>query len=307
MPELPEVETTRRKIAPLLLGRTVTALDTTAPSYFFLTSPTVLKRRLVGRRFESLDRVGKYLLATLDDGSRLLLHLGMTGQLFAQGSSSLRLLSSTARSTLPPEQQPGFKPDGHTHLRLSFTDHGPEVYFRDTRKFGKVLWLAPGKSDPRLDKLGPDALLTTGELLHAAARKRRCPIKTLLLDQSVIAGCGNIYADEACFRAAVRPTAAANRLTRAQCDALAEHLVAVLQRSIETGGSSISDYIAPDGQDGSFQDERAVYDREGQPCRVCGSVIRRVVIGQRGAWFCPACQPVSATKSRDRRKRTHAP
>lgn len=307
MPELPEVETTRRKIAPVLLSRTVATVQTTGPSYFFLTSPTVLKRRLVGRRFMALERLGKYLLATLDDQSRLLLHLGMTGQLFAQGSSSLRLLSSTARSTLPPEKQPGFTPDAHTHLRLSFTDGGPEVYFRDTRKFGKVLWLAPGKSDPRLDKLGPDALLVTGELLHAAAHKRRCPIKTLLLDQSVIAGCGNIYADEACFRAAVRPTTAANRLTPAQCDALASHLVAVLQRSIETGGSSISDYVAPDGQDGSFQDERAVYDREGQACHVCGGTIRRVVIGQRGAWFCPACQPVSGTKSKQGRGRTHAP
>lgn len=307
MPELPEVETTRRKIAPVLLARTVATVHTTAPSYFFLTSPTVLKRRLVGRRFETLDRLGKYLLATLDDGSRLLLHLGMTGQLFAQGSSSLRLLSSAARSSLPPEAQTAFHPDAHTHLRVSFTDRGPDVYFRDTRKFGKVLWLAPGTSDPRLDKLGPDALLATGELLHAAARKRRCPIKTLLLDQSVIAGCGNIYADEACFRAAIRPTTPASKLSLAQCDNLAAHLIAVLQRSIETGGSSISDYIAPDGQDGTFQDERMVYDREAEPCKVCRSSIRRVVIGQRGAWYCPRCQPVSAPKSRRVHRLPHAP
>lgn len=307
MPELPEVETTRRKIAPVLLARTVATVQTTAPSYFFLTSPTVLKRRLAGRRFESLARVGKYLLATLDDGSRLLLHLGMTGQLFAQGSSSLRLLSSAARSSLPPEQQPAFHPDAHTHLRLSFTDGGPAVYFRDPRKFGKVLWLAPGQSDPRLNKLGPDALTVTGELLHSATRKRRCAIMTLLLDQAVIAGCGNIYANEACFRAGVRPTTPAANLTAARCDKLAAQLIAVLQRSIETGGSSISDYIAPDGQDGTFQDERMVYDREAEACKVCQSIIRRVVIGQRGAWYCPRCQPVSGTKSRRVRGMPHAP
>lgn len=290
MPELPEVETTRRKIAPALLGRVIAGVATTVPSYFFLTAPGALKRHLSGRGVLGLTRLGKYLLAELDDRSRLLLHLGMSGQLFTEGSTSLRLLSATSRATLAPEQQPAFTPDKHTHLTLSFTDNGPRVFFRDTRKFGKVLWLAPGATDPRLDKLGPDAMGATGEVIYAAARKRRSAIKTLLLDQSVLAGAGNIYADEALFRAGVRPKRAAKKVTRAECDRIAEALVAVLKRSIETGGSSISDYIAPDGRDGAFQDERMVYARAGEPCKVCGSKIRRAVIGQRSAHWCSECQ-----------------
>ncbi|MBX3458506.1 MAG: bifunctional DNA-formamidopyrimidine glycosylase/DNA-(apurinic or apyrimidinic site) lyase [Planctomycetes bacterium] len=290
MPELPEVEVTRRKIAPALVGRVIAGVRTTAPSYFFLTPPPLLKRRLKGRTVTALARVGKYLLATLDDGSRLLIHLGMTGQLFVQGSSSLRLLSSTARATLKPEQQPAFKPDKHTHLRLSFSDGGPEVWFRDTRKFGKVKWLAPGERDARLAKLGPDALEVTGAEFHATARRRRVPVKTVLLDQGVLAGVGNIYADEALFLTGLRPTRKANTLSRAQCSRLVASVQRVLKRSIETGGSSISDYVAPDGQDGAYQDERMVYDREGQPCKVCGAPIKRVVIGQRSAHFCPKCQ-----------------
>jgi formamidopyrimidine-DNA glycosylase len=290
MPELPEVEVTRRKIAPKLVGRTIAAVHTTKPSYFFLTPPAQLKRRLKGRRVSELLRHGKYLIATLDDGSRLLLHLGMTGQLFVQGSSSLRLLSSTSRSTLKPEQQPAFKPDKHTHLRLEFVDGGPEVWFRDARKFGKVLWLAAGESDPRLDKLGPDALEASGEALREATRGRAVAIKSLIMNQEVIAGVGNIYADEALFLTGVRPTRKAGTLTRKQCDALAANIQRVLKRSIETGGSSISDYIQPDGEDGGYYDERHVYAREGEPCKVCGTTIKRMVIGQRSSHYCPKCQ-----------------
>lgn len=290
MPELPEVEVTRRKIAPALIGRVIAGVRTTAPSYFFLTPPPVLKRRLKGRTVVSLERLGKYLLASLDDGSRLLLHLGMTGQLFLQGSASLRLLSSTARASLKPEQQPDFKPDRHTHLRVAFKDGGPEVWFRDARKFGKVKWLAAGESDTRLDRLGPDALAATGTELHAAARRRGVAVKSLLLDQSVLGGVGNIYADEALFLSGLRPLRRASRLTRAECDRLVSNIRRVLKRSIETGGSSISDYVAPDGSDGAYQDERAVYAREGESCRVCGDEIKRIVIGQRSAHFCPQCQ-----------------
>jgi len=290
MPELPEVEVTRRKIAPVLVGRVIAAVHTTRPSYFFLTPPGELKRRLKGRVVGELRRLGKYLLAGLDDGSRLLLHLGMTGQLFVQGSASLRLLSSTSRASLHPEEQPDFKPDKHTHFRLAFSDDGPEVWFRDARKFGKVKWLAPGESDARLDKLGPDALEATGEKLQAACRRRGVPVKTLLLDQGVLAGVGNIYADEALFLSGIRPTRKSGTLTRSQCDSLAGNIRKVLGRSIETGGSSISDYVNPDGRDGAYQDERHVYAREGEPCKVCGTPIKRVVIGQRSAHYCPKCQ-----------------
>ena len=290
MPELPEVEVTCRKITPLLVGRTVSGVHTTADSYFFLTSPSELKRRLKTRTVSALLRYGKYLVAELDDGSKLLLHLGMTGQLFVQGSTSLRLLSSTSRATLKPEDQTAFKPDSHTHLRLAFSDGGPEVWFRDVRKFGKVKWIAPGKSDVRLDKLGPDALQATGDILWQASRKRATAAKNLLLDQSVLAGVGNIYADEALFLSGVRPTRKAGKLTRRECDALAANIRKVMQRSIDTGGSSISDYISPDGEDGAYQDERMVYARKDEPCKVCGTPVKKITVGQRGTHYCPRCQ-----------------
>jgi len=302
VPELPEVETTRRRIAPLLVGRTVAEVRTTRPSYLFLTPPARLRRALAGRRVERLERRGKYLIGGLDDGSRLVLHLGMTGQLFSSAATSPRLwrvadraASADARTggaaaLSSPRAQRVFAPDQHTHLRLSFRDAGPEVWLRDARKFGKVLWLAPGEESERLARLGVDALAATGATLYAATRGRSVAIKSLLLDQAVIAGVGNIYADEALYGAGVRPTRRAGRVSREECERLATALRGVLERSIETGGSSISDYIAPDGSDGAYQDERRVYAREGEPCSRCGTRIWRVVLGQRSAYYCPKCQ-----------------
>jgi len=304
VPELPEVEVTRRRIAPHLVGRRIRRVRTTRPSYFFVTPPARLRRALAGRTATDLERHGKYLLATLDDGTRLVLHLGMTGQLFSAAATSPRLLSATARASLAPEEQRSFRPDAHTHLRFEFEDGGPEVYFRDTRKFGKVFWLPGGEAHPRLARLGIDALAVDGELLFSATRGRRksraasrrrakpsrVAIKSLLLDQSILAGVGNIYADEALFLAGVRPTRSAARVTRRECDAIARGLQQVLERSIETGGSSISDYVAPDGRDGEYQSERRVYARRGEPCFTCKTPIARVVIGARSSHYCPRCQ-----------------
>jgi len=290
MPELPEVEVTRRRIAPLMVGRRISDVRTTAPSYFYLTPPERVREALEGRTVVALDRLGKYLVAELDDSRRLVLHLGMTGQLFSSAATSVRLLSATARASLTPEQQQSFTPDRHTHLEIEFEDGEPSVRFRDVRKFGKVLLLERGQSDERLDRLGTDALCIDGAELHSATRKRKAPIKSVLLDQSLYAGIGNIYADEALFRAGVRPRRGALRVTRRECDAIAAAVRQVLERSIETGGSSIQDFIGPDGQDGHFQDERAVYARSGDPCRRCSSPIRRIVVGQRGTHYCPRCQ-----------------
>jgi len=290
VPELPEVEVTRRQIEPLLLDREIAALETTADSYFFLTPAAELRRALKGRSFKALERRGKYLVGTLDDGWRVLFHLGMTGQLFSSEASSLRLLSATARSALAPEEQLKFRPDQHTHLHLRFRDQGPDVFFRDVRKFGKVLLLAPGDEPERLARLGPDALSVTGELLFASTRRRKTSIKALVLDQSVIAGVGNIYADEALFLAGVRPGRRASRVTRHECEKISTALRQVLERSIETGGSSISDFLAPDGTDGGYQDERRVYARAGDACYSCGTAIKRRVIAQRGTHYCPRCQ-----------------
>jgi len=290
MPELPEVETTRRRITPLLVGRRIEEVETTRPSYFFLTPPGELKRALEGRRVESLDRVGKYLVAGLEGGSRLLLHLGMTGQLFSSAATSVRLLSATVRASLPPDAQRRFEPDAHTHLQLRLEGGGPRIYFRDVRKFGKVKWLAPGERNERLDRLGTDALALSGDDLFRASRGRKAAIKAILLDQSIAAGVGNIYADEALFLAGVRPARAAGRVTRRECDAIADGLHRVLLRSIETGGSSISDYVAPDGADGGYQDERKVYGRTGEPCLVCGRPIKRRIVAQRSTHSCATCQ-----------------
>jgi formamidopyrimidine-DNA glycosylase len=290
MPELPEVEVTRRRIAPLLEGRRVARVHTSRPSYFFLTPPARLRRGLEGHALGKLARVGKYLLAEVEGGGRLLLHLGMTGQLFADGVASVRLLSASRRAALAPEEQQRFEPDRHTHLRFEFEDAGPGVLFRDVRKFGKVQLLAPGERSDRLDKLGTDALAITGGALFASTRGRSAAIKTLLLDQAIVAGTGNIYADEALFLAGVRPRRPARRVTRAECERIAEAVRRVMLRSIETGGSSISDYVAPDGSDGTYQDERRVYARAGEACGACGRAIRRVVLGQRSAHWCPGCQ-----------------
>lgn len=290
MPELPEVEVTRLRIAPKLVGRKVQKVLVVPSNYFFLTPPKELAKRLTGRRVAALARHGKYLIATLDDGARLLMHLGMTGQLFTASARSVRLLRSTGSGALSPEAQGAFVSDIHTHLRLTFDDGDEDVLFRDVRKFGKVLWLPKGADDPRLTKLGPDALTVTGALLHEETRARKAPIKNVLLDQGVIAGVGNIYADEALFRAHIRPKRSAKSLTRKECERLADEIRAVLKRSIETGGSSISDYVQPDGSDGTYQNERRVYARKGEACFVCGTVIRRIVLGARSTHYCPTCQ-----------------
>lgn len=303
MPELPEVEITRRCIEPWLLQRKIARVVTTSNSYFFLTPPSVLKRRLQGRVVRELLRHGKYLIAVLDDGGRLLLHLGMTGQLFVEQAQNPRLLASAQRDGIVPARRrkgpkfasevpptPRFVPDRHTHFRVEFEDAGPRIFFRDMRKFGKVRWLEPGDTEKRLSRLGMDALHVTPRVLREAAAVRSVPVKTLLLDQAVLAGVGNIYADEALFAARLDPRRPANRLSHAECARLAKAVRQVLRRAIALGGSSIRDYVTPDGADGRYQTKHKVYQRFGQPCRRCRTPIQRVRLGQRATHFCPGCQ-----------------
>lgn len=310
MPELPEVEVVRRQIEPLLVGRTIQTVALTPDPNLFLTRPSLLRRRLTRRVVERLIRHGKYLIAHLDDESRLLVHLGMTGQLFASSASSPRLLlardrvaagkpNRLARSgTFPPERLTGagpltrrFEPDRHTHLRLSFADGGPEVFFRDVRKFGKLQHLRPGDESPRLAKLGPDALTIDTATLHRAASRRRASIKLVLLDQTVLAGVGNIYADEALFRAKIRPTRPAELLSPRGTTAIVVALQSLFASAIAAGGTSINDFIHPDGEDGGFSSELRVYGRGGSTCLVCRTEILRTVLGGRSTHYCPRCQP----------------
>jgi formamidopyrimidine-DNA glycosylase len=278
MPELPEVEVTRRRLAPAWIGRRITRVVTGPPSYFFLTPPDLLAARLRGRVTTDLTRHGKYLLAAFDDGSRLLCHLGMTGQLFTCTSAEARRWLGV---------------DPHVHLALALRDPAgarSSLLFRDVRKFGKVQWLAPGVTAERLAKMGPDALRITPRALHEALAQRGIPIKTALLDQSVLAGVGNIYADEALFLAAVPPTRPARTLSLAECETLVRSLRRVLQAAIRAGGSTISDFRGADGAPGSYQDNHRVYGRPGLPCPTCGTPIARVVLAQRSTHFCPRCQ-----------------
>jgi len=289
VPELPEVEVTRRRIAPLLCGREIEAVTAAPTSGFFLTPPATLRRRLVGRRVLALARRGKYLVGELDDGSRLLLHLGMTGQLLAASAASPRLHRVQDRHS--PAGAPTPAGDGeHVHLRLRFRDGGEEVRFRDPRRFGRVQWLPAGAGSPRLARLGVDALDATPEQLRAALARRRAPIKALLLDQSLLAGVGNIYADEALFAAGLRPLRPGAGLSRRAITTLLGGLQRILRASIAHGGTSISDFVAPDGSDGAFVSELRVYGRAGLPCFACGAAIQRLVIAGRSSHFCPRCQ-----------------
>jgi formamidopyrimidine-DNA glycosylase len=290
LPELPEVEVTRRQLRTVLCGRRIRAVHAAGTGQFFMTKPRTLRQKLMDRTVERLGRHGKYLIGELDDGSRLVLHLGMTGQLFTTDSADPSVSYRARGAERAPAERRAPALDVHTHLRIEFDDGGPEVRFRDIRKFGRVLLLGPGQRDPRLDKLGVDALAARGEQLFVASRKRRAAIKTLLLNQSVLAGVGNIYADEALHQCGIRPTRVAGRLNRADCEQLVSVLRAVMRDSIRRGGTTVSDFINPEGRDGSFQRRLRVYAREGEPCGTCGTEIRRIVLGQRSSHFCPKCQ-----------------
>lgn len=276
MPELPEVETCRSQIAPFLIGRKIGAVKLASRNYAFLSAPAAIRKAAVGAVVTAVRRHGKYLLVDLSPALAqaptrcLLIHLGMTGQLFVTESA----------------------PTNHVHMQWSLEGVVQALVFRDPRKFGKLKLLVSGKEyeDERLARLGPDALTLTAERLYECSRKRRGSIKGLLLDQSMCAGIGNIYADEALFAAGIRPTRIAGILTRQDCERLACSVVAILHEAVAQGGSSISDYLKPDGTPGYFQRSHAVYGRDGEACRNCGSTVRKVIVAQRGTHYCPVCQ-----------------
>jgi formamidopyrimidine-DNA glycosylase len=280
MPELPEVEVTRRRIAPLLVGRRIAKVHTTRPSYFFLTPPARLARELEGARVAGLERVGKYLLAGLDDGRRLLLHLGMTGQLFAEHASSVRLLrrarlaraGAAARVRARRAHAPGARVRGRRAARVLPRRAEVREGSCSARRGDKRREVGPTPCrDGRASR--PRGRVGGEDRPRQRCRRRR-----------------EHGADEALFLAKIRPKRAAGRLTRRECDDLAAAITQVLLRSIETGGSSISDYVAPDGADGAYQDERRVYARTREPCPECGTPIKRIVIAARSTHYCARCQ-----------------
>lgn len=269
MPELPEVEITRRGIAPELEGRQVTAVAV-RESRLRYPVPAGLDASLLGQRLLSVGRRAKYLLLDFGAG-HLLVHLGMSG--------SLRVLPATT----PPGK--------HDHIDLVFGAH--LLRLRDPRRFGAMLWLdSPVEAHPLLAGLGVEPLSDafSGAWLYDATRGRATPIKLFLMDASRIVGVGNIYASESLFRAGIHPRTPAGRLTRARCTALAACVVETLNDALAAGGSSLRDFVHSDGASGYFQQQYGVYGREGQACRACGKPVRREVMGQRSTFWCPGCQ-----------------
>jgi len=270
MPELPEVETTRRGIAPAVIGHRLESV-LVRESRLRWPIPSELPARAAGQRVTDLRRRAKYLIFDLERGG-LILHLGMSG--------SLRLLAR--------EMAPAI----HDHVDM-ILDSGSCLRFNDPRRFGSLLWAAQSPLEhPLLANLGPEPLdeVFDGAYLARMSKGRQVAIKPLLMNSRIVVGVGNIYASEALFRAGIRPRRAAGRIRRAEFDVLAQAVKDVLTEAIRAGGTTLRDFISPEGRPGYFKQELYVYDRAGEPCRICQSPVRQIAQGQRSTYFCPRCQ-----------------
>ena len=282
MPELPEVETIRRQLAPLVEGRVVARLDIADPRWCLPLAPEAILDAVQGRRVEHLARRGKYLVWELEDEAFLLMHLRMTGTLLYDA------------------------PPGTPYERVRWTlDDGHDLRFCDPRRFGtgELALGAPARDAFFAARLGLEPLdgALTGEALRRMARGRRAPVKAFLLDQRRIAGVGNIYADEALFRAGIHPLRPVGTLTGAQCDALALAVREALAAGVAAGGATIDDFRHVDGVQGAFQNEFLVHLRRGEPCPRCAAPVVKFVAAGRGTYACESCQP------RPRRRRARRP
>ncbi len=269
MPELPEVETTRRGLVPHLVGSRLTSVRVRDPRLRWPVPPE-LGQVLTGARLTGLRRRAKYLLFDFDRGT-LIAHLGMSG--------SLRLVA------------PDVPPLTHDHVLLGFGD--VELRLNDPRRFGSLHWVeAPPETHFLLAHLGPEPLADgfDGSVLFAGSRGRRGAVKGFIMDARVVVGVGNIYATEALFRAGIRPSRSAGRIAAPRYDALAEAIRAVLAEALVMGGTTLRDFVSSDGRPGYFKQSLAAYGRGGAPCRVCGQVLRSTRIAQRATVFCASCQ-----------------
>jgi formamidopyrimidine-DNA glycosylase len=280
MPELPEVEITRRGIMPAILGRRIEDV-TVRNSALRWPVPADLGKQLIGAVIETVERRGKFILVTCRNGRGagvLILHLGMTG--------TLRIMER------------GQQAQKHDHVDI--VAGNVVLRFRDARRFGSILWhdldSGPVEGHPHLVGLGVEPLSAEfagqagGELLYRATRGRSLSVKQMLLGGSTVVGVGNIYASESLFRARINPRIACGRIGNARYQALAEAIRLTLAAAIEAGGSTLRDFVGSDGSAGYFQQQYFVYDRVGDPCRVCGVEIRSLRQGQRSTFYCPHCQ-----------------
>ncbi len=269
MPELPEVETTRRGLEDHCVGARIESV-VVRDHRLRWPVPADLGEVLVGQKLENLGRRAKYLLFEFPTGT-LLVHLGMSG--------SLRVLSER------------LAPAKHDHIDLTF-DNGATLRYNDPRRFGSFQWFPRGSALKPLDHLGPEPLSEAfdGARLHAMSRGRRQAVKPFIMDAGIVVGVGNIYATEALFLAGIRPDRAAGRVSRARYDALSDAIKQVLTNAITQGGTTLRDFVGGDGQPGYFAQELLAYGRAGEPCVRCGGDLRGKVIGQRASVFCIACQ-----------------
>ena len=273
MPELPEAETIARDLHARAAGRAVTRVRVTRPDILAPgTTATRLARALRGRRIASVGRRGKNVVLAFEDGWRLVVNLGMTGRIVASDAPMAATLA-------------------HIAARLDLDD-GRALLYDDARRFGRLDLRDAAGWAARSAQLGVEPLGAdfTPAWLHAATRRSRVPLRNWLLDQRQVAGVGNIYANEALFRAGVRPTRRATRLTRAGATRLHDAVRAVLTEAIRSRGTTLSDYRDAGGRSGGFQFRLRVYDREGSPCVRCGTAVKRVVLSNRSAFYCPDCQ-----------------
>ncbi|XDA98317.1 bifunctional DNA-formamidopyrimidine glycosylase/DNA-(apurinic or apyrimidinic site) lyase [Sulfitobacter sp. LCG007] len=282
MPELPEVETVRRGLAPVMEGAVIALAEVNRPDLRW-PFPQDMAARLAGQRVERLRRRSKYILADLSSGETLLIHLGMSGRMLVSGDP----LGVFVHDHPAPEK--------HDHVVLKM-ENGARITFNDPRRFGAMDLIATATAEAHklLAGLGPEPL---GNAFHAdhlvnAFRGRRTPVKAALLDQRTVAGLGNIYVCEALFRAGIRPTRLAGRISGARVAGLVPIIRDVLNEAIEAGGSSLRDYRRADGELGYFQHSFDVYGRENQPCRTdgCGSAVSRIVQSGRSSFYCARCQ-----------------
>jgi formamidopyrimidine-DNA glycosylase len=270
VPELPEVETTRRGIAPEIVGRVLVSV-TVRQRKLRWPIPRELERDWPGQVIQALDRRAKYLLFKSPGGTALL-HLGMSG--------SLRVLTRSQA------------PQSHDHVDLKFGG-GRIVRFTDPRRFGSLLWTRDDPQDhPLLAGLGPEPLGDEfcGQMMYRRSRGRRVAVKALVMNAHIVVGVGNIYASEALFRAGIHPRRPAGRISCRRYERLAQCIKEVLAEAIEQGGTTLRDFVDSEGQAGYFAQYLAVYDRQGRPCPNCRTPIRRETIAQRSTYFCPGCQ-----------------
>ena len=269
MPELPEVETTRRGIAPHVEGVTIEAIIVRQPQLRWPIPDAV--QQVVGLKVEAVRRRAKYLLLDTARGS-LVLHLGMSGSLTVQPQSKV--------------------PIKHDHLDIVLQG-GNCLRLNDPRRFGACLWQGVNEPPLRLlQTLGPEPLTDafSGDLLFNRSRGKSVAVKNFIMNNHIVVGAGNIYASEALFMAGIDPRRAAGKVSRARYLKLAVHIKAVLAKAIEQGGTTLRDFLGADGKPGYFKQELQAYGRAGEPCRCCSTVIRSVVIGQRNSFYCPKCQ-----------------